>query len=181
MKLVQDKRLNKMMIYPIGSNMENVSEYTKVFAELIDANAPKGAFIHFLCRGSSGAILSGAVSTLLPLRNSTISHIKKDGESSHNWSNHFPKEHYYIIIDDFISSGRTVDSIHQAYLNSCHIGCNVNMLVVSAGVTGSLNCINELDVLICGKFFSPGYSHEKIVEQVIFESDNLEIMDDILL
>jgi phosphoribosylpyrophosphate synthetase len=153
MKVITDFRLETQTRYPIGANMENVMEYSKVFAELVKRYVSLNTRINFLVRGSSGAILGGIVSSLLIDHECIISHIKKDGEISHNFGNLFPKDCYNIIIDDFISTGSTVREIYSRFKAECHIASKVNMLVVSGYVSSCHidTFVEELDIIICGK------------------------------
>ena len=72
--------------------------------------------IQLVVRGSSGAIIGGLVASILNHRNIvTITHIKKEGESSHS-SGIYDLKHTYpiVIIDDLMSSGSTVCEIYKA-------------------------------------------------------------------
>ena len=150
MRVIEDHRLFEMMAYPIGRDMDNVMYYAKIFAELITAHAPKDRVLNFLCRGSSGAILAGIVSSLMPEAQTKVSHIKKEGENSHSEYLNFAEHDYIIIIDDFISSGNTVNRIHEKFYNQSLFGGKVHMLIVSAEVSNNVNFIHEIDTVICG-------------------------------
>jgi len=115
MIIIEDDRIEYDMSYPVGKNMNNLLENTKVFFELIKKHAPKDQQLNFLCRGSSGAIIAGIVASSLSEEYQVIiNHIKKEGESSHSSCLRLNIEDFNIIIDDFIASGSTVNNIYEA-------------------------------------------------------------------
>lgn len=123
-------KLHRLMIgsqmeYPVGThimnNMDTINDMAEniylVMAEHYDLTHTDNVII--FCKGSSGAIIAGIVSSklaeLLPERTYiTIWHIKKEGESSHAGS-FIESSLFYrsitIIVDDFISTGSTINSI----------------------------------------------------------------------
>ena len=152
MIIIEDDRIEYDMSYPVGKNMENLLENTKVFTELIMEHAPKDQQLNFLCRGSSGAIIAGIVASSLPKEYKVIiNHIKKKGETSHDNGLRLNMEDFNIIIDDFIASGRTVNSIYEAFLEAG--GANIDMLIVSGNVytTQELEFAGDLQYLVCGR------------------------------
>lgn len=112
------------MAYPVGAhikrNMDTINDMADciylVMAEHYELKDITN--IVLFCRGSSGAIIAGIVSTklaeLCPDQYITIWHIKKEGEGSH--ANKFIDNAYFyksitIIVDDFIATGNTIKSI----------------------------------------------------------------------
>lgn len=128
--------------YPVGADMEGVmNTVNQMYKILIEHIGKENKKHHWtlVCRGSSGAILAGAVGCLLKSDKISceILHIKKPGEQSHQESATFQPKSKIIIIDDFIVSGNTVNSIHRELVE---IGRPF-----------------EVDILIVGETFSARY------------------------
>ena len=85
-------------------------------------------------RGSSGAILSGILIGEMIEYDIYIYHIKKDGEYSHS-SDYYPIDfsNPNIIIDDFISSGETVNAIFEKIQKVNSKELKIDTLCVSGG------------------------------------------------
>lgn len=104
------------VIYPVGDEYPTTTyHYVREVARVINKTFPEGDII-LVVRGTSGTILAGGVAYLLSRkgRNVTITVSRKSGEVSHSHSLanlYFDMEGIFIILDDFISSGETVDYI----------------------------------------------------------------------
>jgi len=97
--------------YPIGSDIDSVKKITQSYKRGFKAlKYPKGSKFNLWCRGNSGSMLAIAFALLLPQYKWEIFHVKKPGEQSHS-SFLVPGIGDNVIIDDFISSGETVDAI----------------------------------------------------------------------
>lgn len=111
--------------YPIGENItHNISIIKKMAKAIISLNNEN---ICLCCRGSSGAIIAGIIASLLPKHYScSIAHIKKEGEFSHFSGFYIPDNAFVVIVDDFIISGKTINSIYENIISSypsVDIGC----------------------------------------------------------
>jgi adenine/guanine phosphoribosyltransferase-like PRPP-binding protein len=106
--------------YPVGTDMSGVYRIVNaMYNELIEIYKDTNQSIRFLCRGSSGAILAGCVAYLFEKNNyidCRVLHIKKPGEISHQEHIYIREKDKLIIIDDFITSGNTVNAIHAELL-----------------------------------------------------------------
>jgi adenine/guanine phosphoribosyltransferase-like PRPP-binding protein len=137
------------MEYPVGAhilnNMSIINDMADsiylVMTEHYDLTHTDNVII--FCRGSSGAIISGIVSVrlsqLLPERTFiTIHHIKKEGEQSHA-AQFVESSLFYrsitIIVDDFISTGRTIRSI----LERIHGFRGSDQIIDILAVSGSIS------------------------------------------
>lgn len=104
------------VIYPVGDEYSDTTYYyVREIARIINKTFPEGNII-LVVRGTSGTILAGGVAYLLSRkgRNVTITISRKFGEVSHSHSlaNLYSDiEGKFIVLDDFISSGETVDYI----------------------------------------------------------------------
>ena len=111
----QIKITYKAVGYPVGSNMQRVkalvNEYRIGFRKL---KLPAGTSINLWCRGSSGAILSALFAVWFPQFDIAICHIKKPGENSHSDYPEYSAKALNVIIDDFVSSGETINAIINA-------------------------------------------------------------------
>ncbi len=123
------------MTYPVGYNITNDTKYINlvkpVLLKLLKESFPhKSNKIDIWVKGSSGAILGGMLATHLPEDRVTIKHIKKSGESSHhnNLSLYGFNERVNIIIDDFIESGKTINSINDELKNK---GVSCDILIIA--------------------------------------------------
>lgn len=111
--------------YPVGYYLEgNLSHIDKLCIDTvkhIDNQTRRDVVIY--CMGSSGSILSTFLSIKLKQElNITpqIIHLKKDGEKSHgaSYTGDFQSCNFNMIIDDFMCSGATLNTIYQKIWNS---------------------------------------------------------------
>ena len=104
---IEEEHIN----YPIGSDVESVKKITQSYKRGFKSlKYPKGSKFNLWCRGNSGSMLAIAFALLLPQYRWEIFHVKKPGEESHS-SYLCPKDGDNVVIDDFISSGETVEAI----------------------------------------------------------------------
>ena len=100
--------------YPIGTHMTHNLPVIKNLAKAFNKEKCKDK-INVFCMGSSGAIMAAIFASIV--KNVTIIHIKKDGEKSHLGYNDVTRfvgnGETNIIIDDFINSGNTVNTIYR--------------------------------------------------------------------
>lgn len=135
--------------YPLGIKMSRdsplVLDLIEKFKEIEEYKDKK---INLFCTGSSGAIMATIFSLNVP--QCKIIHIKKEGENSHssNEDRSVNKiDHINIIIDDFISTGKTVNRI-AGFMSSNEIA--IHCLVIS-GYSYHNSCKFTMDYIICGK------------------------------
>lgn len=113
MKDVKFIQFDSRFYYPLGHNLHYSVTITKELSQVLKRvfnNYP----IVLWCRGSSGAIISGIMSSFIPIER--IMHIKKEGESSHHsgvYLNEISSNCVHVIIDDFCVSGETVNKIYS--------------------------------------------------------------------
>lgn len=157
MNIFTDVNICQEMTYPVGSNIDELNEYLFVYEHHIKQLFPTGLdkpILNFACRGSSGAIIAGILSSKLQDNyNCNIVYIKKPKEQSH-WnilSLRLPG--YIIIVDDFLDTGRTVSEIYKKLKESFKYEPKIDLLMVS-GEVHDYHCItfcHKLDNLVCGR------------------------------
>lgn len=133
--------------YPVGRFIQqNMSIILDMITKLKIVNTKDDLILW--CRGSSGAIIAGVISSHFP--NAKISHVKKDGESSHSSDVdiYIEKSHINVIVDDFISSGNTVNEIAKMMLRNNY---TVHGLCVSSSVH-MRKLEFKPEFVICGDF-----------------------------
>lgn len=120
--------------YPVGRDMLRTIEIVQEMCDKLTMLYEENIFIQLAVRGSSGAIIGGLVASILNHRNIVmITHIKKEGESSHSSGIYGLKSTYpIVIIDDLISSGSTVNEIYKALNERGYY--DVDTLCISGGV-----------------------------------------------
>ena len=129
------KKLREMN-YPIGPNIKVNLPIINNMYRYIKEKFPEGT-ITIWCRGSSGAIIAGIISSIIISRSNfkvEVCHVKKEKEDSHSYQSiYFDSYNNYveIIVDDFIASGKTVEAIIEK-MNSYNIV--PNCLCVTNGV-----------------------------------------------
>jgi len=114
--------------YPVGAHFEDVRtdfvKISKYFFENIDLKEIENKTINLFCIGSSG-LITASIFANYAIENYSgvfslikIIDLKKDGENSHGESFKYfdidkksENENVNIIIDDFVSSGRTIANI----------------------------------------------------------------------
>lgn len=114
--------------YPVGARMTITMEKVKDMAEKLKKIFPADSLplngtdkpqLIFNVRGSSGAILSGLITPFLTEYEVVINYIRKSGERHHGSDDIFLNVNYpWIIIDDFIDSGETVNDIFRKMMGA---------------------------------------------------------------
>lgn len=124
--------------YPVGKYIENNMQIIK---ELINVFVSHSLFkncngVNLLCTGSSGAIIAAFFSEAIIKEDKhvRIAHVKKRGENSH--SNSIPSlenDFINVIVDDFISSGATVNEIYNRMNDSLYYSdpLKIDALIIS--------------------------------------------------
>lgn len=141
--------------YPVGRAMSITKEIVSEMASNLRKIYPnKSEPLMFLVRGSSGAILAGIITSIMSeYENIEIIHIKKHGESSHYGNYYrFDKKYKSIILDDFIESGETVNSIYNS-VNEDNKNLTIDTLCVSGSVFIEKLCFKPNN-LICSRYES---------------------------
>ena len=141
--------------YPVGRAMSITKEIVSEMALILKEIYPnKSEPLIFLVRGSSGAILAGIITSMMSeYDNIEIMHIKKHGESSHSGNYYrFDKQYKSIILDDFIESGETVNSIYNS-VNEDNKNVTIDTLCVSGSVFIERLCFKPNN-LICSRYES---------------------------
>ena len=111
------------VIYPFGVHWKHsyIQQSAKAIFDTYKEDIEKGTSITFVVRGTSGAMVAGAMLNELHNINPTtevyILIVRKDGDIAHNSSlvgiNSVGTTRF-IVVDDFISSGETIEAIIQA-------------------------------------------------------------------
>lgn len=126
--------------YPVHENVHRVPRLGDVMSQKLEELYGDSEVL-ILCRGSSGSILGSYVA----IKNGYhLFHVKKDGEKAHRAGNVFYVERLIrdkaglkiIIIDDFMSSGETIKSIHRAV---SHLLLKYEMVIDSVCVGGGVS------------------------------------------
>lgn len=118
MKTIENSHL-ECLKHPIGyhiaRNLEVIQILCKEVCTVVKSQQKDKVIIY--CMGSSGAIISTLLSiTMIELCDITpmIIHLKKDGEYSHDHNDYInDNNNFNIIIDDFIVSGRTLNTTYS--------------------------------------------------------------------
>lgn len=108
--------LLKRPYYPVGDDIQVAKNTAREMAEGIKAAFPTEN-ICLVGRGSSGLILSSLISMFIPVLQ--IINIKKDGESSHDTQAAYNETYTYIVVDDFLSTGATLQAIFDFWNKRC--------------------------------------------------------------
>jgi len=137
-----------MLQHPVGSNlMENIPLIEIMAKEFTQISEYRNKRVNIICRGSSGAIIGAIFSQKIPNEYS-IAHVKKPGEDSHsNFINLWEENSINIIIDDFISSGNTLNAIWDRMIKKDE-GFKVHCVIVGGSAKAyKLNFVP--DYFIC--------------------------------
>jgi hypothetical protein len=134
------EKLKGKVTYPFGPNIKDNIPKLKTMAEefalfwyKLPLEDKKSQKINILCRGSSGAMMAALFAAeIKDLVSVTISHVKKIGEDAHTSDIYVSPDHFVIILDDFISSGATVNAIYDQFLGE--VETRVDLLCVTGNV-----------------------------------------------
>ena len=132
--------------YPVGLNMSSAMKFVKeVYKFIKDNDDFRGRDINLLCTGSSGSIIASLLFAELDQENVFVCHIKKDGESSHAGNNFrlSSLDDINVIIDDFSSSGETIERIYSK-VKQYNSDIDINYLILSGIGTDSVYIIKEV-------------------------------------
>lgn len=119
--------------YPVGLNMASAMSFVKeVYKFIRDNDDFRGRDINLLCTGSSGSIIASLLFAELDQENVFVCHIKKDGENSHSGDNFRlgSLDDINVIIDDFSSSGSTIEKIYSK-IKQHNSDIEINYLILS--------------------------------------------------
>jgi len=141
---LKKEELKNPIGYPVGSEPQNLLRAIDVYAGVILEVVKPGEIVNLFCRGSSGAIIAGMLSIKLAnVLTIYIKHVKKDGENSHSMGMFFKPNHINIIVDDFVSSGQTIDAIYEKIF-SIQKNARIRLLLVS----GVISCLTVNEAYI---------------------------------
>ena len=128
------KKLQEMN-YPIGPNIKVNLPIINNMYRYIKEKFPEGT-ITIWCRGSSGAIIAGIISSKLKGR-ARVVYVSKPNEKRHDTlSPYIYSKGYDIIVDDFVCTGETINKI----INESTV-TQFDLLIISGNLTTS--CINK--------------------------------------
>ena len=102
--------------YPVGEFFYLSFNYIREAAHSINKIFPKGKFI-LVVRGHSGSILAGGIAYLLKRKDrKVLISVSRKAESTHGCNleglpSYIPNDIHIIIVDDFVETGETVDTI----------------------------------------------------------------------
>lgn len=156
-KFINVEGLEHELRYPVGRNLAQNFERIQTMAESLMEQLTHHELkrrINFVCRGSSGAICAALVSQVLASKDVsiTVSHVKKEGESSHASAINLEKYDVIVFIDDFISSGSTMNQMlrgAKAYWGYGEDSFKVHYLLTT-GIVELARLEFEPDVVITG-------------------------------
>lgn len=136
------------MNYPVSTNIQQNIPIILDMIEKLKPLVEGKKEVCLWCRGSSGSIISGIIATHID--KVKIIHLKKEGEDSHSGSiSGCPSGKrgvINIIVDDFMSSGKTLNTIYQTMKDNKY---KVHGLCISGTVwTNPLKF--KPDFIICG-------------------------------
>ena len=135
----------RTMDYPVGPNIKVNLPIINNMYRYIKEKFPEG-IITIWCRGSSGAIIAGIISSKLKGR-ARVAYVSKPNEKRHDKvSAHMYSTGYNIIVDDFVCTGETINKI----INESTI-TQFDLLIISGNLTTS--CIhkwgNKIKMICC--------------------------------
>jgi adenine/guanine phosphoribosyltransferase-like PRPP-binding protein len=144
--------------YPAGSDIKQtmhiVKKMAEVFKKIYDPEEDK---IAILMRGSSGCVMASLLATYIQDYDFELIPVRKPGEDAHTSGQviHVTYGSKVVIIDDFISSGQTMNAIYSLYDNY-----EIDSVFVSGKVRlGYLNFTPKH--LVCSKYIERGAEEEE--------------------
>ena len=167
--------------YPFGINWNHdyIQQQARIIFSTYKQDISEGISITFVVKGTSGAMIAGALSNELhqisPYVATNILIIRKNDEESCHCCTLYGIEsiHYarFIVVDDFISSGKTVEAIIKeldtsSYLNGHPLhSIRYDMLCISNTINAELlekglapdnkvnweNILSRFEYVVCNK------------------------------
>ena len=102
--------------YSVGAHFDENMVYIRNAAKSLYYLSKDSEHITLVCRGTSGCILAGAVGCILEREGKTVTIVvsrkhsdNHDGNMTGIWS--IPRGSTIVVIDDFVSTGETIDAI----------------------------------------------------------------------
>jgi len=151
--------------YPTGSHLSITMEHSKIMARLIEERWKGTKYypqrIKLICSGASGIIYSTLIYSHLSICPAVdvveILVVRKRGEVAHHdsvFSGADPAICKHIIVDDFISSGNTMDRVYRRFLEGNPGFEGVDGICVGGVVSDYCTRNMKVDTIICGKYHS---------------------------
>lgn len=129
---------------------------TELVAAIVDVCKKEfqGKTIGLICRGSSGLYLATMCS--MQIENSSVIYVRKEHESSHGnfVENFYDDRDVYIIVDDFVASGKTINEIISRLKSECPDNFEGKYIGIAAGyVKNKIYNFKEKDETNFFKFY----------------------------
>jgi len=120
--------------YPAGSDIKKTMQIVEIMAEIFKKiYSPEKQEIAILMRGSSGCVMASLLASHISEYDFELIPVRKPGEDAHT-SGQVIRPNFgakVIIIDDFISSGDTMNAIYSDYseyeIDSVFVSGKVNV------------------------------------------------------
>lgn len=143
--------------YPVGENIVAANSFAENAANVF-MTLHENVCVNVWCMGSSGAILAALFASKINAVNIKIVHVKKSGENSHGTTSPLYSTKstggifngsaiVNVVIDDFISSGRTMARIYEEMV-LYHIYIPDVLIVKRAGQRAMQNIPFKPNVII---------------------------------
>lgn len=166
-----DSTLYHKMHYPVGLHLKDnitiIDHYTFIIKKEMEINNWTPHQMCLVCRGSSGAIIAGIIGYKIGIN---VYHVKKPNESSHYVSAPSIREEITIVVDDFISSGDTIQAICKQYNR-------LYMLIVTGEIWADLPVINKFQKIYVGKYTEyPKEDRESQDRKISYERSTAETL-----
>ena len=170
----------KIVYYPVWQNMDKITANTKTLAkafhlECKDQSITNDTNINIYCTGTSGltmAICFRFALIELGHSNMRICYTRKEGETKHDSPlSYTERSGINIIIDDFISTGATVD-----YIVSKHIDTTFDYIILDDVVTYFTSWpINN--IIFNVELYKNNILNKLDADRFIIESDELKAIE----
>lgn len=148
LNFIRNNKLSRMD-YPVGNYIaSNLPIIQEMAAEIRRNFIENGNQVRLVCRGSSGSIIAGIISSIIPILE--IIYIPKPGERRHCGS--VPEVFYRhedmvknVIVDDFIASGETIKIIYDTATSTIK-DFKIHGLVVSGWIELDSSFLKDLEI-----------------------------------
>lgn len=170
----------ELVYYPVWRNMDKITTNTKALAkafhlECKDQCRNIETNINIFCTGTSGltmAICFRFALIELGYPNTRICYIRKEGETKHDSSlSYTGRSGINIIIDDFTSTGATID-----YIVSKHIATTFDYIILDDVVTYSTSWPIK-NIIFNVELYKNNILNKLYADRFIIEDDELKAVE----
>lgn len=137
--------------YPVFEDMNVVESNMDLCIPYIKNTVEKETFVQLFCRGSSGLTIATVLMRKMKengYNNTRIAYVRKNSESQHGSSSYPMSNYKIIVVDDFMSTGETLNHIFEHVEMNNSIDNIIGLICRESSNHYKIKELNNLKLLI---------------------------------